>query len=70
MKTMRTGGPLGRAFGFTLDCGRLHFAFNAGWYAVAIVWRGAGFIQVSCDPWQVDWYRSSTDDGGYWPKQA
>ena len=67
MKITRTAGPLGRLFGFGAEIGRLRVAFNAGWYVVSLNWRGSWYVQLSRDPWMVDWYRTGTD-GGYWPK--
>ncbi len=70
MKFQRTAGPLGRAFGFTMDAGRLHFAFNAGWYALVLNWRGLGYIHVT-RPFQVSWYRAGAGDiGGSWPYRS
>ncbi len=68
MTIQRTAGPLGKTLGFAGTIGKLRFAFNAGWYALVLNWRGSWYIQLSCDPWMVDWYRTGTD-GGYWPKR-
>ncbi len=69
MRIQRTAGPLGRAFGFQFTCWKLHVAINAGWYALAIRWQTFGYIQVACDPWQIDWNYGGSDHGGYWPKR-
>ena len=56
IKVQRTAGPLGRAFGFSLDIWRLHVSFNAGWYIVFLNWRGLGYIHLAAEPLQVEWY--------------
>jgi hypothetical protein len=53
----RTAGPLGRAFGFSLDIGPLGVSFNAGWYVLFLVWRGFGYLHLSTHPWQCQSYR-------------
>lgn len=56
MTIQRTAGPLGRGFGFAITVGRLAFSINAGWYVIALRWRGLGYAQFALDPIQFDVY--------------
>jgi hypothetical protein len=56
MKLMRTAGPLGRLFGFSLQVRSFWFAFNAGHYLVS-----TGVNSVAClylSKWEL-WVYSS-----------
>jgi hypothetical protein len=57
MKLTRTAGPLGRAFGFSLQLGKLYASFNAGWYVLFLNWQGSWYVHLSPDPWQWQGYR-------------
>lgn len=58
MKFQRVAGPLGRLFGFIVECGRVSVSFNSGWYVVALRIRGVGFVDVALRPLQFGWYIS------------
>lgn len=56
MKFQRVAGPLGRVFGFIVECGPVSVAFNADGYVVALRIRGVGFVDVALKPLQFACY--------------